>query len=145
MGKMSGRPTAFEEGDGLRERWDMMTSWAARADAAADTDRPEAQDPKPSGAVQVVAPLRFTSGVQEAFAVTELPGRRYPELTVDDESLLEISFTVPDAALADVPASLRDRPNRPVARRGRPGTGVRRAGVRDDTKPMVLHQRGNLR
>src|SRR5262249_5917993 len=56
---------------------------------------------------QVVALLRFTSGVQEVFAVTSLPGRRYPDLINDDENLLENSFTVPDAALADVPAALR--------------------------------------
>ena len=55
---------------------------------------------------QVVALLRFESGVQEVFAVTLLPGRRYPELINDDEKLLENSFVVPDAALADVPAVL---------------------------------------
>jgi hypothetical protein len=108
----------------------MMTSSASPAGEAPDTDRQEARDPTPSRAVHTPnfpELLRFTSGVQEVFAVTDLPGRRYPELIVDDESLLENSFTVPDAALADVPASLRDRPNRPVARRARPGTGVRRA------------------
>jgi hypothetical protein len=42
--------------------------------------------------------------------VTVLPNRRYPELINDDETLLENSFVVPDAALADVPASLRGRP-----------------------------------
>ena len=36
-----------------------------------------------------------------------LPGKRYPDLINDDENLLENSFTVPDAALADVPAALR--------------------------------------
>jgi uncharacterized protein (TIGR03032 family) len=56
---------------------------------------------------QAVALLRFTSGVQEVFAVTVLPGKRYPDLINDDATLLENSFTVPDAALADVPASLR--------------------------------------
>jgi hypothetical protein len=44
--------------------------------------------------------------VQEVFAVTLLPGRRYPELLSDDEKLLENSFVVPDVALADVSASL---------------------------------------
>ena len=39
--------------------------------------------------------------------MTVLPCRRYPELINDDEKLLENSFVVPDAALADVPASLR--------------------------------------
>ena len=60
--------------------------------------------------------------MQEVFAVTVLPGRRYPELINDDEKLLENSFVVPDAALADVPASLRGRPNRP----GRGGVGRER-------------------
>jgi uncharacterized protein (TIGR03032 family) len=56
---------------------------------------------------QAVALLRFETGVQEVFAVTVLPGRRYPDLINDDATLLENSFTVPDAALGDVPASLR--------------------------------------
>ncbi len=56
---------------------------------------------------QVVALLRFETAVQEVFAVTVLPGRRYPDLINDDEKLLENSFVVPDAALADVPAVLR--------------------------------------
>src|SRR4029077_11771727 len=55
----------------------------------------------------VVALLRFETAVQEDFAVTVLAGRRYPDLINDDEKLLENSFTVPDAALADVPAALR--------------------------------------
>jgi hypothetical protein len=69
---------------------------------------------------RVVALLRFTSGVQEVFAVTLLPGRRYPDLINDDEKLLENSFTVPDAALADVPAALRG-PTAPT--RGAAGSG----------------------
>ncbi|WP_165230642.1 TIGR03032 family protein [Aquisphaera insulae] len=56
---------------------------------------------------RLVALLRFETAVQEVFAVTVLPGRRFPELINDDESLLENSFTVPDAALADVSAALR--------------------------------------
>jgi uncharacterized protein (TIGR03032 family) len=56
---------------------------------------------------QVVGLLRFETAVQEVFAVTVLPGRRYPDLINDDEKLLENSFMVPDAALADVPAPLR--------------------------------------
>ncbi len=56
---------------------------------------------------QVVGLLRFETAVQEVFAVTVLPGRRYPDLINDDAKLLENSFTVPDAALADVPAALR--------------------------------------
>jgi uncharacterized protein (TIGR03032 family) len=56
---------------------------------------------------QVVALLRFDTAVQEVFAVTVLPGRRYPDLINDDPKLLENSFMVPDAALADVSATLR--------------------------------------
>ncbi len=58
---------------------------------------------------QVVGLLRFETAVQEVFAVTVLPGRRYPDLINDDTKLLENSFTVPDAALADVPAALREQ------------------------------------
>ncbi len=56
---------------------------------------------------KVVALLRFDTAVQEIFALAWLPGRRFPDLINDDEALLENSFTVPDAALADVPASLQ--------------------------------------
>ena len=56
---------------------------------------------------QVVALLRFETAVQEVFAVTVLPGRRWPELINEDQSVLENSFVVPDTALADVPAALR--------------------------------------
>jgi uncharacterized protein (TIGR03032 family) len=87
------------------------------------------------GSGQVVALLRFTSGVQEVFAVTVLPGKRYPDLINDDEKLLENSFTVPDAALADVPASLRG----PSA----PSRGA--AGGREGASPMVSHQGGDAR
>ncbi len=59
---------------------------------------------------QVIGLLRFESAVQEIFAVTVLPGKRYPELINEDPKLLENSFTVPDAALVDVPASLRGLP-----------------------------------
>ena len=55
---------------------------------------------------QVVALLRFEPAVQEVFAVTVLPGRRYLDL-INDDTLLENSFVVPDAALAEVPGSLR--------------------------------------
>jgi uncharacterized protein (TIGR03032 family) len=56
---------------------------------------------------RVVALLRFDTTVQEIFAVTVLPGRRWPELINDDDTRLENSFVVPDKALADVPAALR--------------------------------------
>jgi uncharacterized protein (TIGR03032 family) len=69
---------------------------------------------------KVVALLRFDTAVQEVFAVTVLPGRRYPELINDTAALLENSFVVPDAALADVPAALRAAADAP-----RGGTRVR--------------------
>jgi uncharacterized protein (TIGR03032 family) len=56
---------------------------------------------------QVIALLRFDTAVQEIFAVTVLPGKRYPDLINDEEKLLENSFVVPDAALADVSPALR--------------------------------------
>ena len=45
--------------------------------------------------------------MQEVFAATALPGRRFPELINDDEKLLENSFVVPDAVLAEVSPALR--------------------------------------
>jgi hypothetical protein len=72
---------------------------------------------------QVVALLRFDTTVQEIFAVTVLPGRRWPELINDDESLLENSFVVPDAALADVPASLRGPAGPELGAAGSAGNG----------------------
>ena len=56
---------------------------------------------------QVVALLRFETAVQEIFAVTILPGKRYPDLINEDDTLLQNSFVVPDAALADVSPALR--------------------------------------
>lgn len=56
---------------------------------------------------RLVALLRFESAVQEVFAVTVLPNRRWPDLINDDDERLQNSFVLPDAALADVPASLR--------------------------------------
>ena len=45
--------------------------------------------------------------MQEVFAVTVLPGRRYPDLINDDEKLLENSFVVPTECLGDVAATVR--------------------------------------
>jgi uncharacterized protein (TIGR03032 family) len=53
-----------------------------------------------------VALLRFTSGVQEVFAVALLP-RRFPDLVNDDAPLLESSFVVPSACLGEVAATVR--------------------------------------
>jgi uncharacterized protein (TIGR03032 family) len=55
---------------------------------------------------EVVALLKFTSGVQEVFAVTLLP-RRFPDLINDDNQLLESSFVVPTECLGDVAATVR--------------------------------------
>lgn len=55
---------------------------------------------------QVVALLRFETGVQEVFAVTVL-GRCFPELINDDEKLLESSFVVPSECLDEVAATVR--------------------------------------
>jgi len=72
---------------------------------------------------QVVALLRFETAVQEVFAVTVLPGRRYPDLINDDEKLLENSFVVPDAALADVSAALRAPADPTLGAAGSAGNG----------------------
>jgi uncharacterized protein (TIGR03032 family) len=56
---------------------------------------------------QVVALLRFDTAVQEVFAVTVLPGRRYPDLINDDEALLERSFVVPTECLDEVATTVR--------------------------------------
>jgi uncharacterized protein (TIGR03032 family) len=55
---------------------------------------------------EVVALLKFTSGVQEVFAVAVLP-RRFPELINDDEKVLESSFVVPTECLGEVAATVR--------------------------------------
>lgn len=50
---------------------------------------------------------KFEEGVQEIFAVEALPGVRFPDLVNHDPKLLESSFVLSDAALADVPTELR--------------------------------------
>jgi uncharacterized protein (TIGR03032 family) len=55
---------------------------------------------------ETVALLKFTSGVQEVFAVALLP-RRFPDLINDDEKLLESSFVVPTDCLGEVAATVR--------------------------------------
>jgi uncharacterized protein (TIGR03032 family) len=49
---------------------------------------------------QVVAFLRFESGVQEIFAVALLP-HRFPDLIQDDKALLGATYVLPDAALSE--------------------------------------------
>jgi uncharacterized protein (TIGR03032 family) len=55
---------------------------------------------------EVVGLVRFTSGVQEVFAVAVLP-RRFPDLVNDDDTLLESSFVVPTESLRDVADTVR--------------------------------------
>jgi uncharacterized protein (TIGR03032 family) len=55
---------------------------------------------------EIVALLKFESGVQEIFAVALLP-RRFPDLINDDEPLLESSFVVPTEVLDEVAATVR--------------------------------------
>jgi hypothetical protein len=59
---------------------------------------------------EVVALLKFTSGVQEVFAVALLP-RRFPDLINDDDKLLERVPSWP-------PASVSARSRRASAPRG---------------------------
>jgi hypothetical protein len=56
---------------------------------------------------QVVAFLKFEEALQEIFAVSLLPGMRYPDLINDNAELIGSSFVLPDDALRDVPADLR--------------------------------------
>lgn len=46
--------------------------------------------------------MKFEAAVQEIFAVSILPGIRFPELIEWDEALLSSAFVLPDAALAEV-------------------------------------------
>ena len=55
---------------------------------------------------ETIALLKFTSGVQEVFAVALLP-RRFPDLINDDDKLLESSFVVPTECLGEVAATVR--------------------------------------
>jgi hypothetical protein len=55
----------------------------------------------------VVALLRFETALQAVLAVTVPPGRRYPELINEGNNLLENSFVVPEAALADLSEAVR--------------------------------------
>jgi hypothetical protein len=93
---------------------------------------------------QVVALLRFETAVQEIFGVTVLPGRRWPELINDDETLLENSFVVPDAALADVPAALRAPADPAPAWRGRAASRPSRASTCEIEVRTSYHQRSNI-
>jgi len=51
---------------------------------------------------ETVAFLRFTDGIQEIFAVSVLPGIRFPEIVDGNDDLLANSYVLPDTALAEV-------------------------------------------
>lgn len=51
---------------------------------------------------EAIAFLKFEDAVQEIFAVSVLPGLRFPELIEWDETLLSNSFVLPNEALAEV-------------------------------------------
>lgn len=59
---------------------------------------------------RIVAFLRFEDAVQEIFAVTVLPGARYPELVLPGDASVADAFVLPEAALRDVPAARRAAP-----------------------------------
>jgi uncharacterized protein (TIGR03032 family) len=59
---------------------------------------------------QIVAFLRFEGAVQELFEVAVLPGIRFPELVEPAAELVDTSYVLPDAALAEVPLTLRTEP-----------------------------------
>lgn len=50
---------------------------------------------------QIVAFLRFEAAVQEIFAVAVLPGIRFPDVVNDDETLIGLTYALPDAALKE--------------------------------------------
>jgi uncharacterized protein (TIGR03032 family) len=59
---------------------------------------------------QVVALLRFESGVQEVFAVSVVR-RGFPDLINDNDTVLDSSFVLPSESLGEVAASVRVSPD----------------------------------
>lgn len=51
---------------------------------------------------EVLGFLRFESGVEEIFAVQILAGIRYPEMLMPDDPLINLTYVLPDEALAEV-------------------------------------------
>lgn len=51
---------------------------------------------------ETVAFLKFEDAVQEIFAVQVLPNIRFPELFIEENTFLQSSYILPDAALAEV-------------------------------------------
>ena len=54
----------------------------------------------------IVGVIKFTSGVEEVFAVTVLP-YRFPDLINDDEELLASSFVIPVECLGQLAPRVR--------------------------------------
>jgi uncharacterized protein (TIGR03032 family) len=50
----------------------------------------------------IVGFLRFTAGVQEIFAVSVLPGIRFPDVLEPDDATVATAYSLPDAAMKDV-------------------------------------------
>jgi uncharacterized protein (TIGR03032 family) len=84
---------------------------------------------------EVLAFLRFESGVEEIFAVQALPGARYPEMLMPDHPLISLTYVLPDQALAEVsmptPQQLEDSPHAWMAR------GLELFKVQDYTKAVA--------
>ena len=51
---------------------------------------------------QTIGFLKFSSVVQEIFAVQTLPGMRFPAIVDDDDALIKSTYVLPDAALKEV-------------------------------------------
>jgi uncharacterized protein (TIGR03032 family) len=58
---------------------------------------------------QIAGFVKFTDGVQEIFAVQALRGIRWPEVLSEDPKRIAESYELPDTALDQVPAELRQR------------------------------------
>ena len=56
---------------------------------------------------QIVGWVKFEDALQEIFAVSVLPGLRFPEVTNTSEKLLAHTYVLPDDALQFVPDELR--------------------------------------
>ena len=69
---------------------------------------------------EVLGFLRFESGVEEIFGVQILPGTRYPEMLMPDDPLINLTYVLPDEALAEVsmptPQQLEESPHAWLAR-----------------------------
>ena len=69
---------------------------------------------------EVLGFLRFESGVEEIFAVQILPGTHCPEMLMPDDPLVNLTYVLPDEALAEVamptPQQLEESPHAWMAR-----------------------------